>query len=234
MSRNDISNKHIKGGLLSLYHPHMKLIIVDDKYHRWQEIRISQADQEIYILNVYIPNKNDGPNTIHRRLQADMTSNGDFREAVEALFEDLTEKVNSLAPHPVFVGGDLNANAHAKLFAQFAGRTQMIDLASVFGNTQPTFKLNISPPDKVFINQCASDLSQSFQVTRYDWICLSDHAGIIIDISANGVQEYRRSSDRILSSKNSQNFKRFLKRVEDRLDKSKIIEHLEVLKEKTK
>lgn len=100
---HDNKTAHRNGGFLCLYHPLLTVSIV---YARWQETKIHQDGKQIVIINLYIPHRNEGTNAIFRLLVSDMAENGDFGDAIEALFQDLEDRVLYISEYPVIVGGD--------------------------------------------------------------------------------------------------------------------------------
>lgn len=139
-----------------------------------------------------------------------MVAAGDYREPIAALFSDLTERLIDIQHQHVIVGGDFNCKTHREAFNQLLIDTGFIDVAQYFQNTQPTFKRSLQPLDKVLASQTAISMVRAYNVMDYDVLCKSDHAAMVVDLKWAETYSPVQLKERILSSKNQKNVRKFL------------------------
>ena len=108
------------------------------------------------------------------------------------------------------MGGYLNVHTHSDNFECLCSATGFVDAAPYFGNIQPMFKHSSNPLDNILLIPESLSRVQGYYVWSFEFICLSDHAAMVLDVNWVAAQEVIIRSDRILSSKNEKNFHQFL------------------------
>ena len=229
-------NKNSPGGLFSLVRRNGKSFhVIRDKFRRWQKLQFKEKGRELQIITVYSPVSNKkGPDSVYNQLRNRMVEEEDFREPLEAYFDDLVEIIDRSieAGREIIMGGDFND----AMTVGSTRREEFLDLGLIHLNSTynleqvRTYKRGRQQLDHIWISASLLSVTTGFGFLPFDFGLESDHRCIYVDICIRSEPQVKNKSQRTLSSKNEKNVQSFWKYVLSQFDKHKIKMRLQLLR----